>query len=375
LSLTIDAELSELVFAALGERRGAVVVSVPQSGEVLAMVSKPSFLPESDPPRGVLDRWSDEIGRQTVAPNLSAALDFPHNPFLFRPIAATYPPGSIFKIVTALAGLEYGAIDARTEVIDEGVLKVGEFEYANWYWRQFGRAEGSIAIIRALARSNDTFFYKVAEWVGPERLAQFARHFSLGERTQRTLSGEREGVVPDPNWKQQQFGEKWYLGNTYHMGIGQGEVLTTPLQLQTLMSTVAARGRKCEPKVLLAEAGSCSEVSLEEESLSLLIRGLRQACSAGGTGYPFFDAPYDVMCKTGTAEFGQEDEQGHRPTHAWFTVAVSRSERQDPEIPEFIADLVVTVLVESDEAQPFREGSADAAPIARTIADWWLAHR
>lgn len=373
LSLTIDAQLSQVAFAALGSRRGAIIVGIPQTGEILAAISQPSFLPEANPSPDELAPWKEAVEEGRVAPSLSAALDFPNNPFLFRPLAATYPPGSIFKIVTALAGLEYGAIDERTQVVDEGVLKVGEFEYANWYWRQFGRVEGSIAIVRALARSNDSFFYKVAEWVGPQRLADFARHFSLGARTQAVFPGEREGLVPDPNWKQRQFGERWFLGNTYHMGIGQGDVLATPLQLQVLMSTVASRGRKCEPKFLLEGAGSCSEVSLEDESLALLIRGLRQACSAGGTGYPFFEVPYEVMCKTGTAEFGQEDDQGHRPTHGWFTAAISRGERQDPETAEFSADLVITVLVESDEEQPFREGSRDAAPIARQIADWWYA--
>ncbi len=303
------------------------------------MVSKPSFLPETNPSRAALDQWAEDIQQQLVAPSLSAALDFPNNPFLFRPMAATYPPGSIFKIVTALAGLEYKAIDERTKVRDEGVLKVGDFEYANWYWRQYGRMEGEISIVRALARSNDTFFYKVAEWLGPERLAQFARHFSLGVPTQQIFPGEREGIIPDPNWKQRKFGEKWYLGNTYHMGIGQGDVLVTPIQLQTLMTTVATRGRKCEPKILLAEADHCSEVSLETESLALVVRGLRQVCSSGGTGYPFFDTPYDVMCKTGTAEFGQEDDQGHRQhTPGLRRRSVDRKDRIR-RTPEFTADL------------------------------------
>lgn len=375
LSLTLDAKLSEVAFEALGARRGAVVVGDPQTGEILAMVSTPSFVPESDPRRATLDRWKTAIEEKTIAPSIPAALDFPNNPFLFRPLAAQYPPGSIFKIITALAGLEYGAITPDTQVRDEGALKVGDFEYENWYWRQFGRVEGEIAIERALARSNDIFFYKTAEWVGPERLAQFARLFSLGEPTQQVLPGERRGLVPDPTWKQQQFGERWFLGNTYHMGIGQGDVLTTPLQLHTVMSTVAMKGRKCSPQFFLNTAGSCSEVSLSEESLEVIVRGLRGACSPGGTAFPFFETPYDVMCKTGTAEFGSADEQGHRPTHGWFSAAISRKGRAAPSTPEFSPDIVVTVIVESDEEEPFREGSRDAAPIAKQVVDWWFANR
>ncbi len=374
-SLTIDAELSQVAWEALGKHRGAVIVSVPQTGEILTAISSPSFIPEINPSQAVIDQWSADRNIGKVAPSLVAALDWPDNPFLYRPLAAQYPPGSIFKIVTALAGLEYDAITADTQVRDEGVLKVGDFQYTNWYWNQYGRVEGDIAVVRALARSNDIFFYKVAEWVGPERLAQFARLLALGQRTQHVLSGERAGLVPDPGWKQLHFGESWYLGNTYHMGIGQGDVLTTPLQLSVLLSTVAARGRRCEPRFLLNQLSSCAEVSLDSDSLALVVQGLRQVCSAGGTAFPFFTTPYDVMGKTGTAEFGAPDEEGQRPTHGWFTVAASHRDRQPPDTPDFTAEIVVTVLIESDEIKIFQEGSGDAAPVAKTILDWWYQNR
>lgn len=374
VELTIDAELSRVAFDALGGQRGTVLVSHPRTGEVLVAVSTPGYLP-LNAGEEVPAEWQSAVDSKKVAPNLVEALDWPNSPFLFRPTAALYPPGSLFKIVTALAGLERQAITATTTVRDEGVLTVGDFSYQNWYWRQYGRVEGEINVVRALARSNDIFFYKLAEWVGPESLADFAHFFSLGEKTGVGWLNERSGLVPTPSWKQQHFGEKWYLGNTYHYGIGQGDLLVTPMQLQVMMSTVAMGGRRCSPQFFKGETPSCQEVSLQPQSLELVVQGLRQACSTGGTAFPFFTVPYDVMCKTGTAEFGAANEEGHRPTHGWFSLAVADQERQEPSTPEFEPDIIITVLIESDEANLFKEGSRDAAPVALTVANWWIENR
>lgn len=377
LHLSVDAELSQLAFDALGEHRGAVVVSEPKTGKILAMVSKPSFwpYPNSDPDdQNSQEDNSERNASGLVAASIKDALQMENNPFLYRPLAAQYSPGSIFKIVTALAGLEYQSFNEQTTVLDEGVLEVGDYKYANWYWRQYGRAEGEVGVVRALARSNDIFFYKAAEWIGPQSLADFARLLGLGQPTGIYLPGEQAGLMPDPRWKQEYFGESWYLGNTYHMGIGQGDVLTTPLQLQVLMSTVAARGRRCQPQITQDSSPVCQELSLQKESLNLVKEGLREACQSGGTAYPFFDASYEVLCKTGTAEYGAANDQGYRRTHAWFTVALSRQARSEElAIDKIDPQLVVTVLVESDEENLYKEGSADAAPVAREIADWWWA--
>lgn len=373
VKLTLDAELSQQAFAALGKFRGTVIVSAPD-GEVLAAVSKPSFIPQTDAQSDDMP-WKTDIEAGMVAESLQSALDFPHNPFLFRPIAALYPPGSTFKIVTALAGLEYEALTPVTRVLDEGRLVVGEFEYANWYWRQYGRVEGEIDVVRALARSNDIFFYKAAEWIGPERLAEFARLFAFGGKTGVDLPGEKEGIVPDPAWKQQCLGERWYLGNTYHMGIGQGDVLVTPMQVHEMMSTVAANGRRCAPRFLQKSAPVCQELSLNPESLAVVHQGLREVCRPGGTAFPFFSAPYDMLCKTGTAEFGAADEKGHRPTHAWFIAAVSDSSRPEKTNESFAPRIIVTVLIESSDELLYAEGSREAAPVAKAVIDWWWEHR
>lgn len=375
VTLTVDAELSKVAFEALGSQHGAIIVSNPQTGEVLAAVSTPSFYPQSSATEAELEPWKSFIEKGVVAKNIAEALEFPNNPFLFRPSSALYPPGSTFKIITALAGLEYDAIQSDTLVKDEGKLVVGEFEYGNWYWRQYGRVEGDINVVRALARSNDIFFYKAAEWIGPDRLAEFAKLFTFGQTTGFDLPGEKSGIVPSPTWKQQRFGEKWFLGNTYHMGIGQGDVLVTPLQVHEMMSAVASKGRRCAPRVMQSSPVSCQELSLSPESLELVWQGLRQACSTGGTAYPFFTAPYDMLCKTGTAEFGEANEEGHRPTHAWITAAVSKDPRREPDDPEFTPALVVTVLVESSAQQRFAEGSREAGEVAKRVIDWWWANQ
>jgi penicillin-binding protein 2 len=369
IQLSIDAELSRVAFDALGDQRGAVIVSEPNTGKILAMVSKPSFEPLLG---SEVSANSSASASSQVAPNIAAALVAEHNPFLFRPLAAVYPPGSLYKIVTALAGLEYQSFDENTLVRDEGVLTVGEYSYQNWYWRQYGRVEGDIGIVRALARSNDIFFYKAAEWIGPNKLADFSRLLGLGKITGIGFPGEQPGIVPDPIWKQRYFGEPWYLGNTYHMGIGQGDVLVTPLQLQVVMSTVATRGQICQPQFELASNPRCQELSLQEASLNTVKEGLREACMSGGTAYPFFTVPYEVLCKTGTAEFGAANEQGYRRTHGWFTVAVSAQPRSENiSIEAFDTDIVITVLVESDDEQLYKEGSREAAPVALEIAQWW----
>lgn len=384
ITLTIDAELSKVAYQALGDQAGSVVVTNPR-GEVLVAVSTPSFVPyhgarpgqESFPvdtaPLLLGDPFDPTVWVGNPAPSISAALVDERSPLLFRAVAGTYPPGSVFKIVTALAGLEREAITGDTTVNDEGVLRVGEFSYQNWYWRQYGRVDGSINVVRALARSNDIFFYRLAEWVGPDTLAEFSRWMGLGSATGIEGQSERLGLVPTPAWKQQNFGERWFLGNTFHYGIGQGDLLVTPVQVARLMNTVATRGRQCELHIVSGSPVPCQEMSFQEETWALVVQGLRQACAPGGTAFPFFPSSYDVMCKTGTAEFGAANEQGYRRTHGWFTAAVSRQPRQSAHETIFNADIIVTVMVEADDTQPYKEGSREAAPIAKIVAEAWLA--
>ena len=344
LRLTIDASFSAFVYEQLGGRRGAIVASDPRTGEILALVSSPSF----DPAR------------------VADALKDPDMPMLQRAVAGQYPPGSTFKLVTALAALQNGAITADTSVRDEGSLNIGEFSFGNWYFSQYGRVEGEVKLIKAIQRSNDIYFYKVAEWVGPEKIAAFARLFHFGRPTEIELSGEAAGIVPDPEWKANTVGEPWYLGDTYHMGIGQGDVLVTPLQVNQMTAAIANDGVWCKPHLLYQDKVRCEDLRVSPEHLASVVEGMKAACSSGGTAFPFFDKkPIEVACKTGTSEFGPKDEKGHRKTHALITLMAPAN---DPQI-------VLTVLLEADEEHPFLEGSADAGPIAKKVLTRWMEQK
>lgn len=341
LLLTIDASFSAQAYALLNGRKGAVVASDPRTGGILALVSSPSFDPS----------------------NIKDAILNKDKPMLNRPVVGTYPPGSVFKIMTALAGLQTGALTTETKVNDEGVLKVGEFQYGNWYFSQYGKTEGEISLVQALQRSNDIYFYKAAEWIGPDALARFARLFHYGSKTGIELASESTGTIPDSTWKKETQHEQWYLGDTYHMGIGQGDVLVTPLQVNAATAAVAHNGVWCRPHVLASSPTQCEDLGVSHVDIEVVLEGMKQACAPGGTAFPFFDGkPVVVACKTGTAEVGEKDEMGRRKTHGWITV-IAPAEK--PEI-------VVTVLLEYDEAHKFVEGSRDGGPIAKALVKAWI---
>lgn len=392
VQLTLDSQLQQVVYQSLGDHKAAALVTDAQTGHVLALASRPSFNPNRF-------TWPvfDESERASRSGEIAEYFYDPEQRFFNRTLAGGYPPGSVFKLVTAMSALETGEVDQDTVVNDEGVLKVGDFEYGNWYYRQYGRTEGSIGITRAIARSNDIFFYKAAEWVGPDRLSDMSKLFGFGEVTGIGISGESAGVVPNPAWKEKVIGERWYLGNTYHFGIGQGDILVTPVQISQMMSVFANNGKLCRPNLLSDQPVRCQDLGLQEEHIETVRQGMIAACSAGGTAYPFFEwnstRSEKVACKTGTAEFGGANEQGHRPTHGWFAMEVEMNGRGEEteltvtnqaaetaeasaeaqvnsEVSNYPRRIVIVVLIESDEEKVYREGSQDAAPIALEILEW-----
>lgn len=431
IQTTIDPYLTTLAYKAMGTKTGAVVIEDANTGEVLALVSTPSF-----DPNVLSNRFSDETAEKQRQLSVQEAFSHPKQLFFNRTISGAYPPGSVFKLVTAAAGLSSGAVTTSTTVIDEGILKVGEYSYSNWYFTQYGRVEGEIGLRKSISRSNDIFFYKAAEWIGPDKLAAAAREFGFGKKTGIELLSEREGLVPDPAWKEETLGERWFLGNTYHYGIGQGDILVTPLQVAQMTQAIANRGSLCLPHIVKKNRSECIGLSVMDEHLEEIVAGMIDACSSGGTAYPLFpwnaehgvesDSFYEkvaagtVACKTGTAEFGATDSRGYKKTHGWFTMFVGMNEvlkenglasgsaqlngiatesaqlsltatasasssasaqqRYDnydvwkKMITEngFPAQVVITVLVESDEAEPYKEGSREAAPVAKAILDWMV---
>ena len=345
LRLTVDVKLSEKTYEALGGLRAAVVVENPETGEILVMVSSPSFDP------GVFSGGSGEEVR--------AVLDGKDRPLFNRAISGQYPPGSTYKIVSAMAGLENSVISADFKYEDKGFVVLGNQTFNNWLYTQHGRTEGVINVVGALTRSTDTFFYKLGELVGVEKLAGMSRKFGLGDITGVDLPGEATGLVPDPKWKLKVKGERWFLGDSLIMAIGQGNLLVTPLQVNQMGAVVASGGLFCRPRVVEGE-NNCHNLGFKKENVDLVKQGMYAACAKGGTAYPLFDFPKSgpeqiaVACKTGTAEYG--DPKGR--THAWLTAfvegKVAREYGREP--------VVVTVLVESGG-----EGSGVAAPIVRKI--------
>jgi len=290
---------------------------------------------------------SDEI--------LKLISDEANRPLLNRAIAGLFAPGSTFKIVTALAALEEGKITPQTQITDPGIIKIGDFEYRNWYFTSFGRTEGEVNLAKALARSVDTYFYKVGEMVGIEKLNFWAEKFGVKNKTGLDLPGELAGFMANPEWKEKTKGERWFLGNTYHIAIGQGDLALTPLQVNQITSTVASEGKICRPRMLKLGAentpyeAECRDLGVKKEFWQAIKKGMVEACAEGGTGYPFFGFTPQVACKTGTAETGDD-----KTSHAWFTAFAPAD---NPEI-------VLTVLVEKGG-----EGSSVAAPIAKEILE------
>lgn len=374
----IDPELNQVAYDALGEQRGAVIITNPSNGEILSLVTKPTF--DANLFSKILTDKEKDTNRKNA---ISALFKDENQPFFNRAIAGAYPPGSVFKLVTALAGLGEGEIDQDTTVLDEGVLKIDDFEFKSWFYWSYGKTEGLLNLRKAISRSNDIYFYKVAEWVGADNLAKMAKMFGFGEYTNIEIGPEAMGLIPTPEWKERVIGEKWYLGNTYHMGIGQGDVLVSPLQISGLIQSVANEGVWCQPRLVASTPVNCRGLGIKPEHLRLVLSGMVDACTTGGTAFPFFPRnsqfnvsgesdPYTaidngaVACKTGTAEFGAADEKGFRPTHGWFITYLKPKTNKE----NFPSKITITVLIESDDKDSSKEGSYDASPVAKTIIDY-----
>ncbi len=347
--LSIDASLQERLFTLLkdalvksGSCCGGAVAADPRSGKILALVSLPSFDP---------NMFSEEGSEASISEIFSRS----DSPILNRVIGGTYPPGSTFKIISSLAALASGKINADTVFEDNGVMYLGPYKFTNWYFNQYGKTEGFVNLSKALERSNDTYFYKVAQTIGEANLAEWARKLRLGEKLGIDLPGEEKGLVPTDEWKQKNYGQPWYPGDTLHMAIGQGFVLATPLQILGITSFIASDGVLYQPELLLSDKPKVLIANLlPKEQTDLVKNGLKLVPKNGGTAWPFFTFPVATAGKTGTAEFGDPKDR----THAWYT---SFAPADDPQI-------VLTVLVEGGG-----EGSTVAAPVAKETYRWYLS--
>jgi len=350
IQLALDFKLQkksyELVKNLSAGRQGvkaAVVITNPKTGEILTSVSSPSF--------------NSQDFEDNLSNNIQNYLTNKENPLFNRVTEATYPPGSLFKLVIATAGLEEKAIDEKTEIEDKGSIKAGAATFGNWYYLQYGKVEGMVDIVKAIRRSNDIFFYKVGEKTGVEKIKKWSDIFGLGKHTEVGLD-EAEGIIPSTFWKKEVLKENWYLGDTYNLSIGQGYVGTTPLQMTLITDVFANGGYLCKPQLLKIqnsklETQNCSKLPISDKTILLIREGMRQACSTGGTGWPLFDftvkkTKIQTACKTGTAE----SHAASGIPHAWITAFAPY---ENPEI-------AVTVLIEEGG-----QGSDVAGPIAKEI--------
>ncbi|MBU4210924.1 hypothetical protein KKC08_01350 [Patescibacteria group bacterium] len=341
LNLSLDAFWQNRIYELLDGRKAVVILSEPKTGRIISMVSSPAFDP---------NLFSFEKDNKKIKELLA---DDENWPMLNRAISAKYQPGSVFKMVVAVAGLESEKIDENTLIEDTGVIKVGDYSYSNWLWIKRGGTEGQVGVVKAIKRSNDIFFYRLGEKVGVDGIKVWANKFGFGEKSGIELLGELEGIVPDEEWKEKNKGEKWYLGNTYHLAIGQGDLVVTPLQINQMTNVLANEGKKCDVSLQGNGNINCVDLGIKKENLDLVVEGMKQACKEGGTAWPLFNFKTELACKTGTAQVGD----GTDDTHAWLTAFG----------PVNDAEISITVIVERGG-----EGSDVAAPIVGDILKEWF---
>ncbi len=368
LRTTLDTDIQKAAVTAMGQiEKGAVVVSDPRNGAILALFSKPSFDPN------LFTRESTYESEGEYEKKEDILLDDKKFPLLDRAIAGVYPPGSTYKIITSLAALSERTISENTEFEDTGVLSVGGSNFGTWNYLSTGRKEGAMDVRKALVRSNDIFFYQTAIKLGVDKLSSWSKKLGLGSKTGVDLPGEVAGTVPSPKWKEENLDEQWYLGDTINMSIGQGFLETTPMQVNLYTQFVANGGRFFKPHLIAGGNLLTSEELVTKTNIAIVKDGMRGACQTGGTGYPLFnfkvkneklkidELDYEkdasaganfvhvtMGCKTGTSEAHGEDAE----SHAWFTVFA----------PFYNPEIAVTVLAENGG-----EGSKVAAPVARDI--------
>ena len=288
IKTNIDFSLQEALANEMDGKPGAGIIT-DTTGAVFSIYSSPSFDPNL-------------LAKRDDPEKIASLLTDSALPFFNRAVSGLFHPGSVFKPITAVAALEGGVIDKNFVFDDPGAITVNGFSYNNWFFTGYGRREGLIGLARAIARSTDTLFYKIGEMAGPDAIARWAGKLGANKITGIDIPGEKEGLVPTPSWKKKVKKEAWFLGNTYNMSIGQGDVALTPIEVNYYISAIASGGGLCRPS-LLSGAENCSRVEIKKENLDLVKEGMKQACETGGTAYTFFDfagkhGDLSIGCKT-----------------------------------------------------------------------------
>ncbi len=346
---TLQQTLSEI-----GASRASAIVMDPTSGAVRALVSLPAYN-------------SNLFASGITTEQYEVLIQDPDQPLFPRAISGEFPSGSTFKPFVAYAALAEGIVSEHTSFISTGGLSISEWFFPDWK----AGGHGVTDVRKAIAESVNTYFYIIGggydtfTGLGVEKITDYAASFGFGSSTGIDLSGEADGFLPSKTWKEEEKGERWYVGDTYHLAIGQGDLLVTPLQMASAVCVLANGGNQVTPHLVESAVlgGGGEEIfsfpsepieGLDTTALRVVKEGMRQAVT-NGSARLLSTLVYPVAGKTGTAQ-----TPGDRPTHAWF---IGFGPYSDPEI-------VVVVMIEEGG-----EGSSVAAPIARDIFSWWFANR
>ncbi|KAB0548197.1 penicillin-binding protein 2 [Pseudomonas argentinensis] len=359
--LTLDVHLQEVAEKALGGRRGAVVAIQPQTGEVLAMVSQPSFDPNP---------FVTGISFKAYA-ELRDSID---RPLYNRVLRGLYPPGSTIKPMVAVAGLDAGVVTPSSRVFDPGFYQLPNNSHKYRNWNRTG--DGWVDLNTAIMRSNDTYFYDLAHKMGIDRLHDYMSRFGIGQRVSLDMFEETAGLMPSRDWKRARYRQPWYPGETLILGIGQGYMQATPLQLAQATALVATKGKWIRPHLARTIDGSLPhdpdpmpDIVLRDPKYWDYARlGMESVMhGARGTARKVGDAAaYRIAGKSGTAQvvaikqgekYDRSKVQERHRDHALF---VGFAPADNPQI-------VVAVMVENGES-----GSGVGAPVVKQVMDAWL---
>ncbi len=354
--LTIDADLQKKTEEILvrhlvswKKTRGAMIVMNPQNGKILSMVSLPAF-------------DNNLFARGISLKDYESLINNPDNPLFNRAVMGEYPSGSTIKPVIASAALEEGIIKKSTSFLSTGGLRVSSWFFPDW--KAGGHSWTNVT--RAIAESVNTFFYIIGggyedfQGLGVEKIVEYARLFGFGGKLGIDLPSEAEGFLPSKEWKEKTKGEQWYIGDTYHLAIGQGDLTVTPLQICAATAVFANEGTLHEPHffdaVELADVPekdySIRKDFIKKDNIDIVRAGMRQTV-VSGSAQKLLDLPVTSAAKTGTAQW-----QTDKPPHAWFTAFAPF---ENPEV-------VVTVLVEEGE-----EGSRVSLDVAHEFLQWYFS--
>ena len=361
IHLTLDVHLQEAAEAALAGRRGAVVALNPNNGDVLAMVSQPSFNP---------NLFVTGIGFKAYA-ELRDSID---RPLFNRVLRGLYPPGSTIKPAVAVAGLDSGVVTGATRVFDPGFYQLTNYDHKYRNWNRTG--DGWVNLEMAIMRSNDTYFYDLAHKLGVDRLGKYLGEFGVGQKVSLDMFEESAGLMPSREWKRARYRQAWYPGETLILGIGQGYMQTTPLQLAQVTALLANQGKWYRPHlakdidgVAPVDLNPMPDIKLRDpRSWQQASYGMQQVMHGPrGTARKVGDtAHYRIAGKSGTAQvvaikqgekYDRSKVQERHRDHALF-IGFAPAER--PQI-------AVAVMVENGES-----GSGVAAPVVKQVLDAWL---